>query len=120
MIRPVGGGPQVFGSYSWTGVTFRRIGSTNPGVPHVPSPVANESQHDDPNGCLVFGTIRQLLPDTGGLVTEDGKVDTITSLIGSKRKENTYPHFTRVTDLLQILVKHPLTHVIPFDPCTLP
>ena len=51
-------GPQMFGSYSWTGVTFRRIGSTNSSVPHVPSPVANEIQHDDSNGSLVFGTIK--------------------------------------------------------------
>jgi hypothetical protein len=53
-------------------------------------------------------------------VTEDGKVDTITSLIGSQRKGNTYPHFARFTDLLQILVEYPLTPVIPFDPCTIP
>ena len=51
-------GPQMFGSYSWTGVTFRRIRSTNSGVPHVPSRVPNEIQHDDLNGSFVFGTIK--------------------------------------------------------------
>jgi hypothetical protein len=88
--------------------------------------------HNDPAGFRLLPGVRFVLMDRchvsqdrvhnapGGLVTEDGKVDTITSLIGSKRKENTYPHFTRFTDFLQILVKHPLTHVIPFDPCTLP
>jgi hypothetical protein len=60
------------------------------------------------------------LAGKGGWVTEDGKVDTITSLIGSQGKGNTYPHFTRFTDHLQILVEYPLTPVIPFDPCTIP
>src|SRR5208283_2597090 len=92
------------------GIQLARSNPLNPDVPHVTSAVARGIQINGPGSCRISGMIKQLQPNTAGVPTEERKVYSLVTSIGSQRQWHTNSNISPLRYLRHIFMQRVFRH----------